>query len=211
MILINFKNYKTGAEALKLAKLIEKYLPKAIVAVPATDIEKIAKQTKLRVYAQHVDFLEDKKGTGFITAESVKRDGAEGTMLNHSEHPIQFELLQKTIASCRKNKLKTLVCVRDLAEAKIVMHWKPDAIAFEEPSLISTGKSVTTFMPEAIRNFVHLLKHSDIVPVCGAGISSIDDVKAAFAIGCGGVLIASAIADNPNAEVLLKELKSNFD
>ena len=91
MIVINFKNYKTGKDALKLAKLVEKYLPKAIVAVPATDIENVAEKTNLRVYAQHVDCLEDKKGTGFITPKSIKRDGAAGAILNHSEHPIPFE------------------------------------------------------------------------------------------------------------------------
>lgn len=34
MIIVNFKNYKTGKNVLELAKKIEKHLPKAIVAVP---------------------------------------------------------------------------------------------------------------------------------------------------------------------------------
>src|SRR3989344_1574764 len=207
MILINFKNYKTGNEALKLARLIEKYLPKAIVAVSATDIEGVSKNTKLKVYARHVDYLGDKKGTGFITAGSIKRDGAEGTILNHSEHPIQFEILRKTIENCKKNKLKTLVCVRDLTEAKIVMRWKPDAIAFEEPSLIATGKPITEYRTKELEEFVKLIKRTKIIPLCGAGISTIEDVKAAYAMGCGGVLIASAIANAKHPEEFLRELQ----
>lgn len=209
MLVINFKNYKTGKEALKLAKLIGKYLPKAIVAVPATDIEEIAKQTKLKVYAQHVDFLEDKKGTGFITAKSIKRDGAAGTLLNHSEHPIPLEALQRTINECRKIGLKTIVCTKSIKDVKKIMKLKPLAIAYEDPKLIATGNSITKYRKKELEDFIKIIKKTNIIPICGAGISSIEDVKAAFKLGCKGVLIASAIADARHPENLLKEIQQD--
>ncbi len=207
MIVINTKNYKTGKPLLKLAKLIEKYLPKAIIAVPIADIEYIKSKTKLKVYAQHVDLVKNDKSTGFISAKSVKADGAQGTILNHSEHRLQAPILQKTIVLCKKNKLHIIVCVKDLPTAKLVKSWKPYAIAFEEPSLIATGKSITTTMPKVIQHFATLLKGSHIIPICGAGISTAEDVRAAYKLGCRGVLIASAIANNKNPIGILKELR----
>ena len=206
MIVINFKNYKPGKEALKLAELIHKHLPRAIACVPATEIGYLSYYSKLKIYAQHIDAVEDKRSTGFISPLSVKSYGAQGTLLNHSEHRLNAPDLQKTIHLCKKHKLHTIVCVKDLSAAKLVKSWKPDAIAFEEPSLIASGKSITKVMPDILKHFSKLLKNSNIIPICGAGISTIEDVKAAFNFGCKGVLIASAIADSKNPSKFLKKL-----
>ena len=52
IIVVNFKTYQQGKNALKLTKLIELVDKNAIVCVQATDISEISKKTKLKVYAQ---------------------------------------------------------------------------------------------------------------------------------------------------------------
>jgi triosephosphate isomerase len=206
MIIINTKNYKTGKPLLVLAKLIQKYLPQAYIAVPTADIQTIAHNTRLKVLAQHVDNKDIGRNTGFITPESIRAQGAVGTLLNHSEHHLHGDILKETIARCHRLKLKTFVCVHDIAAAHLVKGWRPTAIAYEEPSLIASGKSVTSSHQRDIQEFVALLRNTNITAICGAGISSAEDVKAAKQLGCQGVLMASAIANNPRPETLLKRL-----
>jgi triosephosphate isomerase len=206
MIIINTKNYKTGKPLLALAKLIQKHLPQAYIAVPTADIHTIAHNTKLKVLAQHVDNKDIGRNTGFITPESIKAQGAVGTLLNHSEHHLHGDILKETLSRCNRLKLKTFVCVHDIAAAHLVKGWRPTAIAYEEPSLIASGKSVTSSHQRDIQEFVALLRNTDITAICGAGISSADDVRAARELGCQGVLMASAIANNPRPEKLLKQL-----
>lgn len=209
MIIINFKNYKEGDDVLRLAKLIESHMVHATAAVPATYIERIAAKTALNVYAQHVDVIDD-QSTGFLGAAQVRASGGAGTILNHSEHPLALPLLKKTIEQCKKERLVTLVCVSSLAEAAKIAAFKPDIMAFEDPKLIASGKSITS-QAKTIEKFVALLKGKPIVPLCGAGISRYEDVDAAYKLGCKGVLISSAIARAKHPERLLKELSAwNF-
>lgn len=206
MIIINFKNYKTGNSALKLAKKIQKFLPNSIVAVPALDIKTIAEKTKLKVFAQHVSCFHKGKSTGFIIPEFIKHDGALGSLLNHSEHRISKEEIKKTLSEAKKAKLKILLCVENLKEAKLYSKFKPWALAFEDKKLIGSGKSITSQKSSDVKAFAEFCKRKKIIPICGAGVSTAEDVKAAKSLGCKGVLIASAIADSKNPKKLLKEL-----
>src|SRR3990167_7168540 len=209
MPIINTKNYKYGNELLVLAYKIQKYTPKAIICVPATEISNISKHTKLKVYAQHVGYSEpSKRGTGYVTPEAVKEAGAVGTLLNHSEHKLSFYNLKRTVNDCKKIGLNTIVFAASLAEARKIKSLKPYAIAYEEPKLVASGKSITNYRAEEILKFVKLFENSEIIPLCGAGISDERDVKAALMLGCEGVLIASAIANSKNPEALLKRLGS---
>lgn len=204
-IIINFKNYKAGKNVLELAEKIQKHLPKAVVAVPAVSIYEVSKNTKLKVYSQHIDSVVSGRGTGFVSPESVKASGGRGTLLNHSEHPLNFGDLKKTLKLA--GGLKCVVCAKNLAEVKKIKNLMPYAIALEDPKLIGTGKSVTKYSPKAIEKFVKTLKGSGIKPICGAGISTAQDVQKAKELGCEGVLIASAVAKSRNPEKLLKELR----
>ena len=206
MIVINFKNYKKGKDVLALAKKIEKYLPNAIVAVPATDIKSVSENTKLAVYAQHVDSpTSPDRSTGYVTAEMIKKDGAKGSILNHSEHKLVD--VKSPLKNLQENKLKGIVCVSTLTEARELKSLNPEYMAYEDPELIATNKSITQYKSDDIKKFVNLVKGTKIIPLCGAGIHSAEDVKEAKRLGCKGVLIASAIAKSKNPEALLKKLR----
>lgn len=208
MIIVNFKNYKTGKRALELSKLIEKNLPNAIVCVSSLDVENISSRTKLKVFAQHLDSVEGKKSTGFLSANFLERDGGKGSLLNHSEHRISSGEIEKTIKEAEKFGLKIILCVENLHEVEKYKKFRPWAMAFEDKKLIGSGKSITEFESEDVRKFCELLKRTKIIPICGAGISTAEDVRAARKLGCRGVLIASAMADSPRKKVekLLKEI-----
>lgn len=205
MIIVNTKNYKTGNELLKLAQSIETHDVHTIIAVPAPDIYKIASKTVLPIYAQHVDVASE-KSTGWLSAKSVKTAGASGTLLNHSEHSMPLEMLKETIEQCKQQKIITVVCAESLESVQKIATLRPEAIAFEDPQLIGTGRSITSYKTHDIKKFVSYLKGKSIVPICGAGISTIHDVQAAYALGCKGVLIASAIAQVKYPGFLLEQL-----
>jgi len=90
IVVINFKTYKSGKDALKLAKAIEKVDPKIILGTQPTDITLITKAVKNPIYVQHVDFQEPGRNTGYILPEAVKAAGARGVFLNHSEHRLSI-------------------------------------------------------------------------------------------------------------------------
>lgn len=205
MLVVNLKNYKTGKSVMDLVKLIEIYCPRAIVAVPTVELSEAAKNTRLQVYAQHVDFHEAGKGTGFVLPEGVVSAGATGTLLNHSEHKVKMSDIKKTIKRCNEMGMKVIVCVSDLKEAAELRKLNPYAIAFEDKKLIATGKSITSYNGEEVRKFAEMFQDSGIMPLCGAGITTGEDAAAALVLGCKGVLVASAVANSQTPEKFLKE------
>lgn len=208
MIIINFKNYVSGKKALELAKAIEKHLPSAIVAVNDFDAGLIAKKTRLKVFVQHMDYFKTDRATGFIIPEIVKKSGAVGSLLNHSEHRLRDETIEKTIKRANETGLGIVVCAESVKRAKKFLGFGANAIAFEDLDLVASGKSITEFKEKEIKVFVRLFKGKKVLPLCGAGIHSAQDVVRAYELGCKGVLISSAIANVPlkKAERLLKEI-----
>lgn len=206
MIIVNFKNYKTGKDVLKLAKKLNKISTrkKIIVCVPAVNIQEVGKKIRLKVYAQHVDYHISEKSTGFILPESIKKLGASGSLLNHSEHKLSLEIIKKTIKKCKKINIKIIACASSLNEVSKLKNFQPFAIAYEDPKLISTGKSITKYRTNDLKRFVLLLNETKIIPLCGAGISSAEDYLAALKIGCKGVLVSSIITKSRNTEKFLK-------
>lgn len=203
LTIINFKTYKSGQQALKLAKSIQKVSSKIIIGVQPTDITPISKKTKLQVFAQHVDCLEPGRYTGFITPQSVKKAGAVGTFLNHSEHPLPIRILEETIKLCKKTKLKTAVFTSNLAVAKKIEAFKPDYLIYEPPELVAGNKSVSKTKPHLIIDMSRKLKTKFLV---GAGIKNKEDVKKALELGAFGIAVSSAITKSKNPRKALKEL-----
>lgn len=203
IIVINFKTYKQGKAAVELAKQIGKINKNIIVGVQASDIEEIARKTKLKVYSQHVDAYKPGRYTGYIIPEAIKKDKAEGTFLNHSEHKINFDILKKTINRCKKIGLKTMVFVGNLKEAKKIEKLKPTYLIFEPPELVAGKISVSKAKPDLIKN---LSKHLKLKFLVGAGIHSKEDIKIALKLGASGLAVSSAIVKAKNPGKKLREL-----
>jgi len=203
LILINFKTYNQGKEVLKLAKKIEKVDKNIIIAVQATDINELKKQTKLKIFSEHVDSFKPGRNTGFIIPEAIKKNGATGSCLNHSEHPLDLKTIEKTIQRCKKLKLKTAVFTKDLEQAKKIEKLKPTYLIYEPPELVAGKKSVSEEKPETIKKFSKNIKMPFLV---GAGIKTKKDVKTSLKLGAKGVAVSSAITKSKNPEKKLKEL-----
>lgn len=211
-IIVNFKNYIHGKESLDLTKKIKKQLPKAIVCVSPVDVRSIEYYTKARIFSQNVDLIKKGKSTGFINPVNIKHAKAEGTLLNHSEHKVPFKNIKEILKNCKKINLKVIVCASTLNEVKNLKKLKPWAIAYEETKLISTKQSITKQSPGSIKKFTGILKGTKILPLCGAGINSVEDIIEAKKLGCKGILISSAIAntDTKKAEKFLKEIRKVY-
>jgi len=210
LLLVNFKTYVegTGERAVKLAKLIDKLARQkkadVRIAVETADIYPVSKAVKIPVYAQHIDPVEEGAHTGAIVAKDVKANGAKGTLLNHSEKRMKYRDLRRSIEIARKNKLKTVVCVNNIAYLRRVRRFKPDYIAIEPPALIGTGISVSTAKPDLIKKAVKAAR--GIPLLCGAGISNGYDVKRALELGASGVLAASAIVKATDQKAIILEM-----
>lgn len=201
IIVVNLKTYReaTGERALALSKLIEEvaadYGVSVAVCPQQADVYRIASEVKIPVLAQHIDPISPGRGTGWVSAESVKAAGAVGTILNHSEHKIPIEQIKKGIEAARAAGLTTVVCTADVEESKNVAALGPDMIAVEPPELIGTGIPVSKAKPEVVSGSVEAIKQVNpkVEVLCGAGITTGDDLVKAIKLGTKGVLLASGI------------------
>jgi len=214
IIIVNFKTYKesTGDNAIKLAEVCNKIAKETktsiAIAVQSTDIYRISKIVSIPVLSQHIDAVDFGKNTGFLLPESVKQAGAEATLLNHSEHRLDFDLLKKSIQRAKQAGLKTIVCAKSTEETKNVANLNPDFIAIEPPELIGTKISISEARPEVISNSVKAVKsiNKKIKVLCGAGIHNKEDVKKAVELGADGILVAVGVVKARNQESALKDL-----
>lgn len=211
MLIINFKNYKVGNEVIDLLRKIEIYYSRAIIAVPFIELKETIKSTSsqnMQVIAQHVDYHELGRGTGFVLPESLINAGIKSTLLNHSEHKLKMTDIKKTVKRCNELDIKLIICASSVKEAIQLKSLNPYAIAYEDKKLISTGKSITEHNPLEIKKFVESLKDTNIIPLCGAGISKGEDIAQALSLGCKGVLVSSVVAHSQSPETFLKEAAS---
>jgi triosephosphate isomerase (TIM) len=211
----NLKNYETstGANALEMAKIHDKVAKETGasigIAVNAIDLYRVAKEVSIPVFAQHVDPIDYGKGTGHILPQAVKKSGAVGTLLNHSERRLDFEVLKDSTACAQKATLVRIVCAENPTEIEKLAELHPDCLAFEPPELIgSTGASVANSKPQSIADSVAV---SGGIPVLvGAGINSVEDVKVSLKLGAQGFLVATAITKADDPEKALREFVGAF-
>jgi len=199
-MIINLKTYKKGKSLINLVKRIKRANKRTIVCAQPSDIPILSKI--LPTYSQHVDYQEPGRNTGYILPEAIKADGAKGSLLNHSEHPIPLSQIKKTIQRCNKLNIKLIVFAANLKAAAAIKRLRPYAIAFEDPKLVGTGRSITKYKADDIKKFIALLKRTNIIPMCGAGISSKEDVKEAKRLGCKEVLASSIVAKKGDLSIL---------
>ena len=214
IIIINFKTYKesTGDNAVKLAevcnKVAEETKTSIAVAVQLAEINKISQKVSIPVLSQHIDAITPGRNTGFVLPESVREAGAKATILNHSEHRLDFDLLKDSIERAKQTGLKTVVCAKDVDDAEKIAHLNPDFIAVEPPELIGGKISVSDAKPEVISDSVKSIKsiNEKIKVLCGAGIHNENDVKKSVELGSDGVLVASGVVKAENQELALRDL-----
>jgi len=200
-ILVNFKTYSeaTGRRALELAKKAEKVSLESEICIGVApqfvDIPTIASEVEIPVFAQHIDPIKPGSFTGHILPEAVKEAGAVGTIINHSERRLRLADIDEAIKRSREVNLTSVVCTNNADVSASAAALKPDMIAVEPPELIGTGIPVSRAKPEVVTGTVELVKriNPDVIILCGAGITSGEDVAAALKLGTEGVLVASGI------------------
>ncbi|MEK6945357.1 MAG: triose-phosphate isomerase [Nanoarchaeota archaeon] len=203
VVIINFKTYKSGADAVNLAKEIRKIDKKIIIGVQTSDLFAIKKSVDITVYSESIDPYRPGRNTGYVTPEAVKKVGASGTFLNHSEHKLSFETLKKDVKRCREAGIKAAVFASSLKAAIKIKRLKPDYIIIEPPELVAGKVSVSQARPGLIKDIAKKLKYKFLV---GAGIHTNEDVKLAMKLGASGIAVSSAITTAKNPEKKLREL-----
>jgi triosephosphate isomerase len=212
MFIINCKNYDeiAGDKIIKIAKIAEKVSRKykiPIVIAPPHHLIPLIRKFKIGVFAQHVDDKEIGSTTGFIIPEIIKKSKINGTIINHSEHRISEKEIVSLVKRLQKLKLKIVLCVKNVNEAKKYAKLNPTFIAIEPPELIGTGRAISTEKPALIINAVQAVKSAknSTKLLCGAGIVSGQDVSKAKELGSKGILVASGIVKAKNWEKIISE------
>jgi triosephosphate isomerase len=200
-IIINFKTYiqGMGQQAVRLARLaqtISNDYDVYIGIVPQfTDLHSVVQHVDIPVFAQHIDVYEPGSHTGHVLPEAVAATGVVGTLLNHSERQLNLKDIEVAVQRCREANLISIVCADTPEKTVQVAAFQPDMVAIEPPELIGTGIPVSQAQPEIVENTVSMIREQDaeIQILCGAGITTGDDVAAALALGTQGVLLASGV------------------
>jgi triosephosphate isomerase len=201
ILAVNFKNYDAaiGKKALQLAKdaeVVAEETGVTVVVAPSTPtLLYVTANCRLPVFAQHCDPGLGEMSTGFLPVRTLLDDGVVGSMVNHSEHKLQRDLVGKAVDELKHWGLASLVCAATPEEAASLAAFSPDIIALEPPELIGTGRAVSKVSPEIVINGVKSVEKVDprMTVLCGAGITTTEDVVSAVGLGVKGVLVASAI------------------
>lgn len=104
--------------------------------------------------------------------------------------------------------MESIVCSSNINISKSLITLEPTYIAIEPTNLIGSNKSISKYYPEFIINIKKYIDKNklDTKLLCGAGISSKEDIELAFNYGVDGILIASAIINSENKFKKLEEL-----
>lgn len=218
LIVLNFKTYaeSVGEKAVMMAEYCGEVSAESginIIACPQIpDIYRIACAVKIPVFSQHIDSAGAGSYTGHITAECVRSAGAEGTLINHSERRLLLSEIDAVLQSANKAGLISIVCTNNIAVTSAVAMLSPDFVAVEPPELIGSGNPVSKANPDIVSGSVRAVKaiNSNIKVLCGAGISTGDDVAAAIELGAEGVLLASGVIKAKDPKAALYDLVKNI-
>ena len=208
-VLLNLKAYPCDpVEIATVAAEVAAETGVRIAVAPQTaDIDAVAR-TGVETWAQHVSGVGHGSHTGSTLADSLARTGATGTLLNHSERRLRLAGIDAGLRAAERAGLETVVCANNPRQVAAAASLEPDAVAVEPPELIGTGTPVSKADPEIVTDSVAATE--DVPVLCGAGISTGEDLVAAADLGAEGVLLASGVAkaDDPRAalEALVEPL-----
>lgn len=218
IVILNYKTYleSSGENALELARALKSASEESgitMVAAPqAADIYRIQDQISLPIFAQHIDPITPGGHTGSNLIETLIEAGISGSLINHSENRMKLADIDEVIQLCKQNDIESCVCTNNIATSKAIATFSPDAVAVEPPELIGTGIPVSQAQPEVVEDSVKGVKsiNKKIKVLCGAGISTGDDMKGAMDLGADGVLLASGIVKAENPKEALLDLVSKL-
>jgi len=212
IVILNYKTYleSTSENALNLAKSCEMVAEETgvnmMVAPQSGDIYRISQEVNIPVLAQHIDPIDAGGHTGSILPECVKEAGAVGTLINHSEQRMQLFNIDAVVKKAFSLGMTSVVCTNNIETSTAAATLNPDFVAIEPPELIGSGIPVSQAEPEIVEKTVEMIHNINpkVRVLCGAGISTGDDLKAAIELGSEGVLLASGIilADDPKKALL---------
>ncbi len=214
LIVLNFKTYEqsTGKNALKLAGICDKVASetgaKIIVCPQLADLRSVADAVSIPVYAQCVENIKPGGNSGHALPEAAKTAGASGSLVNHSEFRLLFADVDALVVRLRELGLTSIVCTNNVGVTKAAAALEPDFVAIEPPELIGSGISVSKAQPGVITDSVNAVKkiNPKVKVLCGAGITTAEDLKKAIELGSCGVLLASGIVKASDQEKALRDL-----
>ncbi len=187
MIIVNFKKYVSGQNAVNLAKICKRVSGetkvKIIVAVQVNDLVGCL-NINIECWTQKLELT---------TA------GFDGTLLNHSDYLLSWDELVSQASKC---KTPFCICVDSFQEAVRASKLSPDFIAYEPRELIGNKeKSVASEKPDVIQHLISNIKPPVLI---GAGIHRPEDIKTGLKLGAKGFLIATDVvkAEDPYHELL---------
>ena len=214
LLLVNFKTYEesTGRKAVRLAATAERVSEETGVCVavsPQTvDLLTVVESTGIPVFAQHIDPVGYGKHTGHIMPEAIAEAGCAGTLISHSERRLPLAAIEATVRRAEEAGLFQVVCVDTVETGRSVAPFGPDVIAIEPPELIGSGIPVSKARPEVVSGAVEAVQsiNPEVRVLCGAGITSGEDVAAALRLGSEGALVASGVVKATDPHRKLMEL-----
>ena len=203
-VLVNLKAY--AADPVEIATVAHEVADESgvrIAVAPQTaHLERVA-ETGVETWAQHVSPVEHGSHTGSALAEAVADAGAVGTLINHSEKRLKLADVDGAVAAAERAGLETVVCANNPEQVGAAAALGPDAVAVEPPELIGGDVSVSQADPDIVEDAVAAAEAVDdaVDVLCGAGVSTGEDLTAADDLGAEGVLLASGVAkaDDPRA------------
>jgi len=208
-VLVNLKAYPCDPieVATAAADVADDSGVRVAVAPQAAHIDAVA-ETGVETWAQHVSPNEHGSHTGSTLAEAVADAGAEGTLLNHSENRLKLADIDASLDAADRADLETIVCANNPDQIGAAAALGPDAVAVEPPELIGTGTPVSQADPDIVTGAVDAAARvdGDVDVLCGAGISTGEDLVSASDLGATGVLLASGVAKADDPRAALEDL-----
>jgi triosephosphate isomerase len=221
ILILNFKNYHEieGQKGIELARSVQKVSEsfdgsiQLVVAPPQPALSLVIQNVNIPVFAQHLDYAEAGSTTGYFIPEMARSFGAQGSLLNHSEHRIdKLDTVQGLVNRLRSLQMVSVVCARTPSEVSTLARFEPDYIAIEPPELIGSGRAVSTENPAIVTDSINVATKisQNARVICGAGITDANDVSSALKLGAVGILVASGIIKATSWIDKITELASGF-
>jgi triosephosphate isomerase (TIM) len=204
------KTFLRRAELLSIAKSAEsasiEFDVAVILTAPVLDLEhmKLA-APDLWLFAQHMDADRPGRSSGALVPEALRDVGADGVMLNHAEHPLDFATLRRTLERAQEVGLLSLVCANSPDEARRIARLGPTIILVEPPELIGTRTGGSRPDIRLTDDDIASIDPTILV-MHGGGIGSVEHVAELIGCGASGTGSTSAIIDAPDPSTIAYDM-----